>query len=143
MTKINKKCLNKNGTVADSATNPRDAHLSHLISDFKNRQVAKLSQQADSALESFVLECIRLRELFKTLCEFSEYNSQQLLQYLEHARCAYLMLYGNTKKDELHHVRILSLIDSIAHNSTLVEEKWDEYEVLCQQLEEYSHKLFS
>jgi hypothetical protein len=143
MATLNKKCSRKNSTAADPAVHVRDAHLAHLISDFKHRQVAKLTQQADSALESFILECIRLRELYKTLCEFSEYNSRQLLQYLEQARCAYLAVHGNKKVVELHHVRILFLIDIIAHNSDLVEEKWDEYEVLCQQLEEYSSRLVS
>jgi hypothetical protein len=103
----------------------------------------KLTQQVESAHESFILECIRLRELYKTLCEFSEYNSQQLLQYLEHARCAYLAMYGNNKMVETFHIRVLFLIDAIAHNSDLLEEKWDEYEVLCQQLEEYSNTLLS
>ncbi|MDR0691960.1 MAG: hypothetical protein LBF69_02845 [Prevotellaceae bacterium] len=127
--------------MANPVANSRHERLTHLISDFRNRQVDKLTQQADLALESFILECIRLRELYKTLCEFSEYNSQQLLQYLEQARCAYLALYGNNKMVEIHHIRILYLIDSIAHNSSLLEEKWNEYEVLCQQLEEYSSQL--
>jgi hypothetical protein len=73
------------------------------------------------------------------LCEFSEYNSQQLLQYLEQARCAYLTLYGNNKTVETHHIRMLFLIDAIAHNSDLLEEKWNEYEVLCHELEEYDN----
>ena len=127
--------------MANPAANSQHERLTYLISDFRNRQVDKLTQQADLALESFILECIRLRELYKTLCEFSEYNSRQLLQYLEQARCAYLALYGNNKTVEIHHIRILYLIDSIAHNSSLLEEKWNEYEVLCQQLEEYSSKL--
>ena len=127
--------------MANHAANSQYEHLSHLISDFKNRQVDRLTQQADLALESFILECIRMRELYKTLCEFSEYNSRQLLQYLEQARCAYLALYGNNKIVEIHHIRILYLIDSIAHNSSLLEEKWNEYEALCQQLEEYSNGL--
>jgi hypothetical protein len=137
MAKINKK----NTTTADAATNPRQERLTRLIFDFRKRQMDKLAQQADSALESFTLECIRLRELYKNLCEFSEYNSKQLLQYLEQARCAYLTLYGNNRTVEIHHIRMLSLLDSIAHNSSLLEEKWDEYEVLCQQLDEYSSKL--
>lgn len=143
MTKINKKCLSEDSAGTASAANSRNEQLTRLIADFKDRQLDKLTRQTDSALESFILECIRLRELYKTLCEFSEYNSQQLLQYLEHARCAYLTLHGNSKRDELHHVRILSLIDCIARNSSLLEDKWDEYEALCQQLEEYSSKLFS